>query len=428
MGALTKLSLFFKEICAIELCASIMENAKLSIVETLCKLEKIFLPTFFDMMEHLIMHLPYEAKVGRYVQIFPILLLCNLIQNCKQDALKFLEMMIILQPTIVFVMIHRFHTKESGQNKATINSGVCVRGNIYGENDLDYYGIIEEILEFNVDVRFGLVDVNPKSKLHSYEPFVLASQAQQVYYTMYPQKRGRARGEWWATCKVRRKLFIAKTINDEHDDGSLGTHNVIPEDEVVFLLDTNTPMEEDKYKFMSYFDCNMARTVWERICMDHFLGCLKNERKIALKWVSSKKLADTKGHGPPGIKSEVWDGLVDIWLTPEWEKKSNANRSNRAVVLDSMLHTRGLISFAEHKRSMAKLKHLISYRYVYDHVYKNKYVSQHSKNETSLLKESCNIVMLEKYEVLGLKKRQVFGTSSSEVISHRSFSHFNSYN
>ncbi|RDX90091.1 hypothetical protein CR513_28085, partial [Mucuna pruriens] len=33
---------------------------------------------------------------------------------------------------------------------------------------------------------------------------------------MYHQKRGRARGEWWTTCKVRRKLFIVETINDEH--------------------------------------------------------------------------------------------------------------------------------------------------------------------------------------------------------------------
>ena len=44
---------------------------------------------------------------------------------------------------------YRFHTKESERNKATMNSGVCVRGSIYGENDLHYYGIIEEILELS---------------------------------------------------------------------------------------------------------------------------------------------------------------------------------------------------------------------------------------------------------------------------------------
>jgi hypothetical protein len=112
-----------------------------------------------------------------------------------------------------------------------MNSGVCVRGSIYGEHDIDYYGIIEEILELSylgaqnkvlllrchwfdpingvkIDERYGLVDVKPKSRLNSNEPFVLASQAQQVYYTMYPQSNVRGSSDWWAACKVRRKLFV----------------------------------------------------------------------------------------------------------------------------------------------------------------------------------------------------------------------------
>jgi hypothetical protein len=34
----------------------------------LCKLEKIFPPGFFNSMEHLLIHIPYEAKVGGPVQ------------------------------------------------------------------------------------------------------------------------------------------------------------------------------------------------------------------------------------------------------------------------------------------------------------------------------------------------------------------------
>jgi hypothetical protein len=34
----------------------------------LCKLEKIFPPRFFNPMEHLLIHIPYEAKVGGPVQ------------------------------------------------------------------------------------------------------------------------------------------------------------------------------------------------------------------------------------------------------------------------------------------------------------------------------------------------------------------------
>ncbi|PNX91366.1 hypothetical protein L195_g047496, partial [Trifolium pratense] len=141
----------------------------------------------------------------------------------------------------IIVNGYRFHTKQNGQNKATNNSGVCVRGSIYGEHDIDYYGIIEEILELSyigaqnkvlllrchwfdpingvkVDERYGLVDVKPKSRLNSNEPFVLASQAQQVYYTMYPQSNVRGSSDWWAACKVRRKLFVAESFNDEQLD------------------------------------------------------------------------------------------------------------------------------------------------------------------------------------------------------------------
>ena len=35
----------------------------------LCKLEKIFPPDFFNSMQHLILHLPYEARMGRPVQV-----------------------------------------------------------------------------------------------------------------------------------------------------------------------------------------------------------------------------------------------------------------------------------------------------------------------------------------------------------------------
>jgi hypothetical protein len=34
----------------------------------LCKLEKIFPPSFFNPMQHLILHLPYEARMGGPVQ------------------------------------------------------------------------------------------------------------------------------------------------------------------------------------------------------------------------------------------------------------------------------------------------------------------------------------------------------------------------
>jgi len=67
-GVLIEVSLFFKVICANAVHASVMEHAKISIIKTICKLEKIFPLTFFDLMEHLVIHLPREVKVEGPVQ------------------------------------------------------------------------------------------------------------------------------------------------------------------------------------------------------------------------------------------------------------------------------------------------------------------------------------------------------------------------
>ena len=45
----------------------VREDGK-NIVVTLCKLEKILPRGFFDHMEHLVVHLSYEVKVGGPVQ------------------------------------------------------------------------------------------------------------------------------------------------------------------------------------------------------------------------------------------------------------------------------------------------------------------------------------------------------------------------
>ncbi|KAJ1410165.1 putative transposase, Ptta/En/Spm, plant [Sesbania bispinosa] len=157
--------------------------------------------------------------------------------------------------------------------------------------------------------------------------------------------------------------------------------------------------------FASDFDRNMARTVWERTCMDRYPDHLKNARVEALKQKS---------------------GMV--WLRPEWKRKSDAGRSNRASIPDSMMHTGGSISF--------ELKHPVSFRDVFDRVHKKKdgeYVSKHSKNFI----ESYDTIMLKKYgedssmhpmidsevwaEVIGPnKKRRVLGGPSLDIGIHGS--------
>jgi hypothetical protein len=66
--ALTEINHFFRDICSNKLNVDHIERLETNIVETLCKLEMIFPPSFFDSIEHLPIHLPFEAKVGGPIQ------------------------------------------------------------------------------------------------------------------------------------------------------------------------------------------------------------------------------------------------------------------------------------------------------------------------------------------------------------------------
>jgi uncharacterized cupin superfamily protein len=121
----------------------------------------------------------------------------------------------------------KFHTQTYNQNRSTINSGVCIKGEWDGSDDQhEYYGILQEVVElhyeggnkvilFNcdwfdiingvkVDKKRGLVEVKHSSRLRHYEPFVLACQADQAYYLPYPSTKG-DRKNWWVAMKIQRK-------------------------------------------------------------------------------------------------------------------------------------------------------------------------------------------------------------------------------
>ncbi|KAM3269054.1 hypothetical protein P3S67_031018 [Capsicum chacoense] len=66
--ALTELSLFFKDLTSTTLRVDDMMRSERDIPQILCKLERIFTPGFFDTVEHLPVHLPYEARVAGPMQ------------------------------------------------------------------------------------------------------------------------------------------------------------------------------------------------------------------------------------------------------------------------------------------------------------------------------------------------------------------------
>jgi hypothetical protein len=62
--ALSELSYFFRQLCAKELSWTVVADLERLAPVLLCKLEKIFPLGFFNPMQHLILHLPYEARMG----------------------------------------------------------------------------------------------------------------------------------------------------------------------------------------------------------------------------------------------------------------------------------------------------------------------------------------------------------------------------
>ena len=66
--AVTELSLFFRDLTSATLKVTDMKRLEEKIPIILCKLERIFPPALFDSMEHLLVHLPYEARIAGPVQ------------------------------------------------------------------------------------------------------------------------------------------------------------------------------------------------------------------------------------------------------------------------------------------------------------------------------------------------------------------------
>ena len=114
-----------------------------------------------------------------------------------------------------------------------MNSGVCIRGSNLSVDESDYYGQLEEIMEleypallikrtvlfkcdwFNpapnlgtkVHKEYKLVQVNRKWRFRRYEPFVLAMQADQVYFCKYLNLRCE-KSDWWSIFKIKSRAIV----------------------------------------------------------------------------------------------------------------------------------------------------------------------------------------------------------------------------
>ncbi|XP_055959774.1 uncharacterized protein LOC130014845 [Mercurialis annua] len=166
----------------------------------------------------------------------------------------------------------KFNTEEYGEDRVTMNSGVCVKGSLYGPAESDFYGVLTDIIELEYPAlpikrtvlfkcnwfdptkkvgmlahpRYNIVDVNHRKRYNKYEPFILAEQSDQVHYLPYPSKR-RDKKDWWAVCKIKARSEIdmpETTVPAFQDDSADHLLDVITNEEPTNLVDPNGEADE----------------------------------------------------------------------------------------------------------------------------------------------------------------------------------------
>ena len=118
--------------------------------------------------------------------------------------------------------------QQYGYHKSTMNSGVCIKGSWWAKVESNHYGILKEVIKLTylegnniilfkyqwfdtddcmkIDPQHGLIEIIHISKAYVNNPFVLAQQAVQVYYTPFPSRK-RGRKDSQAVCKVKSRAI-----------------------------------------------------------------------------------------------------------------------------------------------------------------------------------------------------------------------------
>lgn len=167
-----------------------------------------------------------------------------------------------------FVNGYKFHTLKHGDGRVTHNSGECAKGSTYNEFESDYYGLLVDVLEVNyrdsngrcvvvlfkcdwfepiqgvrVNRKHNLVDIKYKSKGFQDDPFIRASQAEQVYYAPYPSMT-KALKDWWVVVKATpRSIYEVTQSSSEVSDDNVDVEEFFQENEMPICSNTTDPNE-----------------------------------------------------------------------------------------------------------------------------------------------------------------------------------------
>ncbi|CAN8307437.1 unnamed protein product [Cochlearia groenlandica] len=124
---------------------------------------------------------------------------------------------------------YAFHAYKYDRHQTSVNYGVGVR------EDIDFYEIIQEIIEITF----------PGRRYNKFEPFILASQAEQVIFIPYPRLKPTGI-HWLSVIKIAPRGYI---VREEESTLQNNTPVDIPSPELstymVLLVDPHNREDEE---------------------------------------------------------------------------------------------------------------------------------------------------------------------------------------
>jgi hypothetical protein len=166
---------------------------------------------------------------------------------------------------------YKFVTKSRNEGMSTTNCNLCVRGGQLDSLENDYYGVLTDIVEleytghptkkvvlFQCDWfdpssqgtktdNYGNVEIKKSRKYQNYDPFILAQQADQVYFTSFPE----GQQGWLGVIKTKARSNIQtvekkQQTTDAYQDDDANTLPIVVsnDDFQQCLVDVNGVAEE----------------------------------------------------------------------------------------------------------------------------------------------------------------------------------------
>nr|GEZ10417.1 hypothetical protein [Tanacetum cinerariifolium] len=185
-----------------------MLKAQSKVVDIMCNLELIYHPAFFDIMIHLVIHLPLEALEGGPIRPCG----CFHLKDSRRTKSATSELFALAcGPTPTPISVNscvvngvRFVVHSHDERRTTQNNDICLPGGKDGEM---YYGQLQEILEFlylsfkvvlfrvkwfdtsnegrkvkYLVLRNNMTQILTKAEAFNDDQYILATQVKQCFY------------------------------------------------------------------------------------------------------------------------------------------------------------------------------------------------------------------------------------------------------